>query len=537
MSERNAMTTLTRWVLAPQEARRRALGRRSPSPAFAAHEAGRATRCPQQFNVPGREGVRRQQPDRRDLRQRRRRRAARARSSTLPRARPSTRRASRAELEAALAQGRGRAARRARRLLRLHPRPGLRLRRRPHDLRARLHPGQGRGRPRARPRPARRRPPSTGVTVGGARRRSPASTRCAPPPPTAARAAARASPSRPLIAGGGALLVLAFVFALVDGDRAAADGDGRHPDDLPAGLAAGQRHRRLGDRQVPRSPWSAWRSRSTTRCWSWSAGARSASAARDRTRTPSSTPCSTPAGPSSSAARPSPSRCSRWSPCPVPFLRSIGIAGMLIPLVSVAVAVTLLPVVLATIGPRLDRPPRAPRRTAPAAAGRPGRASSSATAGPRPIPSTAVLARARRRRLHDPARQPAGRLAGPVGPGRAGLEQLEDSGIGTGPLSPFDSLVRSGDPAAVAPRARRRRRRPQRRRARGLAARRHRRSSRSSRPRTATRPAGRATLDRVRAATGLPADVVDRRRGRAERRLPRRGLRQLPARHRADRRA
>jgi RND superfamily putative drug exporter len=34
---------------------------------------------------------------------------------------------------------------------------------------------------------------------------------------------------------------------------------------------------------------------------------------------------------------------------PVPFLRSIGIAGMLIPLVSVAVAVTLLPVVLATL--------------------------------------------------------------------------------------------------------------------------------------------------------------------------------------------
>ena len=40
---------------------------------------------------------------------------------------------------------------------------------------------------------------------------------------------------------------------------------------------------------------------------------------------------------------------------PVPFLRSIGIAGMLIPLVSVAVAITLLPVVLATLGPRLDR--------------------------------------------------------------------------------------------------------------------------------------------------------------------------------------
>ena len=40
---------------------------------------------------------------------------------------------------------------------------------------------------------------------------------------------------------------------------------------------------------------------------------------------------------------------------PVPFLRSIGYAGMLIPLVSVLVAITMLPVVLDTIGPRLDR--------------------------------------------------------------------------------------------------------------------------------------------------------------------------------------
>ncbi|NUS09889.1 MAG: MMPL family transporter [Streptomyces sp.] len=40
---------------------------------------------------------------------------------------------------------------------------------------------------------------------------------------------------------------------------------------------------------------------------------------------------------------------------PVPFLRSIGFVGFFIPLTSIAVAVTLLPVLLATIGPRLDR--------------------------------------------------------------------------------------------------------------------------------------------------------------------------------------
>lgn len=41
---------------------------------------------------------------------------------------------------------------------------------------------------------------------------------------------------------------------------------------------------------------------------------------------------------------------------PLDFLRNIGSAGFLIPLVSVAVAVTLLPVLLVTIGPRLDWP-------------------------------------------------------------------------------------------------------------------------------------------------------------------------------------
>ena len=40
----------------------------------------------------------------------------------------------------------------------------------------------------------------------------------------------------------------------------------------------------------------------------------------------------------------------------VPFLRSIGLGGMLIPLSSVAVAITLLPVILATVGPKVDWP-------------------------------------------------------------------------------------------------------------------------------------------------------------------------------------
>jgi putative drug exporter of the RND superfamily len=41
---------------------------------------------------------------------------------------------------------------------------------------------------------------------------------------------------------------------------------------------------------------------------------------------------------------------------PVPFLRSMGLGGLLIPLVSVAAVLTLLPALLSSVGPRLDWP-------------------------------------------------------------------------------------------------------------------------------------------------------------------------------------
>ena len=134
---------------------------------------------------------------------------------------------------------------------------------------------------------------------------------------------------------------------------------------------------------------------------------------------------------------------------PVPALRSIGIAGLLIALVSVAVAITLLPVVLATVGPRLDWPRN--RRDA--------RASRGWSSWARMIvrhrwvaaaTSTAALVAlvlvASTIQLGNPR---ADSLA-QDGPARAGLEQLQSSGIGTGPLSPFDALVRSGDPDVIA---------------------------------------------------------------------------------------
>ena len=41
---------------------------------------------------------------------------------------------------------------------------------------------------------------------------------------------------------------------------------------------------------------------------------------------------------------------------PVPFMRSIGMGGALIPLASVLVTLTLTPAILGSIGPRVDWP-------------------------------------------------------------------------------------------------------------------------------------------------------------------------------------
>jgi putative drug exporter of the RND superfamily len=190
---------------------------------------------------------------------------------------------------------------------------------------------------------------------------------------------------------------------------------------------------------------------------------------------------------------------------PIPALRSIGIAGLLIALVSVAVAITLLPVVLATVGPRLDWPRN--RRDA--------RASRGWSAWARLVvrhrwvaaaTSTAVLVALVVAASSIQFGNPRADSLAQAGPARIGLEKLENSGIGTGPLSPFDALVRSGDPEAVA---------------NSLA---EVEGVRSAAAPTEWRrggtalvtiiptedgnsPAGRETLDRIR-ATSLPADVT-----------------------------
>ena len=66
---------------------------------------------------------------------------------------------------------------------------------------------------------------------------------------------------------------------------------------------------------------------------------------------------------------------------PLPFLRSVGYGGMLIPLISVIVAITLLPVVLAQARPAARLAARARRRQGQPLLDRAGRTSSCGAAG------------------------------------------------------------------------------------------------------------------------------------------------------------
>ena len=135
---------------------------------------------------------------------------------------------------------------------------------------------------------------------------------------------------------------------------------------------------------------------------------------------------------------------------PLPFLRSMGYGGMLIPLVSTLVAITLLPVVLAKAGQRLDWPHRrtddkASRmwtRWAEAVARRRWLA---AGAGMAVVLALALAATDLQLGTSD-----ADTMA-KSGDAKQGLVALEDAGIGEGSLLPHEILVEGRtDPNAVA---------------------------------------------------------------------------------------
>jgi RND superfamily putative drug exporter len=128
---------------------------------------------------------------------------------------------------------------------------------------------------------------------------------------------------------------------------------------------------------------------------------------------------------------------------PLPFLRSIGYAGMLIPLVSVVVAVTLLPVVLAKFGDRLDWPhkrsddqaSRAWTSWAETVVRRRGLAALLASAVLAALVIAATSLQPGTANLNTLSKQ---------GDARAGLTQLERSGIGAGALEPIEMLSSGG---------------------------------------------------------------------------------------------
>jgi RND superfamily putative drug exporter len=135
---------------------------------------------------------------------------------------------------------------------------------------------------------------------------------------------------------------------------------------------------------------------------------------------------------------------------PVPFLHSMGYGGMLIPLVSVAVAITLLPVVLAKFGARLDWPhrrtddkaSRAWTRWATSVARRRWLA---AGAGLAVLATLIIAATDLRLGIHD-----ADTLAR-SGAAKQALVALEGAGIGEGALLPYEILIEGNtDPMRVA---------------------------------------------------------------------------------------
>ena len=135
---------------------------------------------------------------------------------------------------------------------------------------------------------------------------------------------------------------------------------------------------------------------------------------------------------------------------PVPFLRSMGYGGMLIPLVSTVVAITLLPVVLSTLGPRLDWPhmrtdDKASRAWTRWAEAVQRRRWAAASAGLVTILALAGAALGLQLGASD-----ASTIA-KSGSAKTGLDTLERAGIGEGALAPHEILVEGGtQPAKVA---------------------------------------------------------------------------------------
>jgi putative drug exporter of the RND superfamily len=137
---------------------------------------------------------------------------------------------------------------------------------------------------------------------------------------------------------------------------------------------------------------------------------------------------------------------------PVPFLRSVGIGGMLIPLVSMVVTLTLLPVLLATVGQRVDWPRL--RKEAHASHGWTAWAHGVIRARwAAALAATLVLAALGVAALGMQIGEARADTLAKTGDAADGLAALERAGLPSGVLTPVEVLVPSGtDPAAAAAR-------------------------------------------------------------------------------------
>ncbi len=135
---------------------------------------------------------------------------------------------------------------------------------------------------------------------------------------------------------------------------------------------------------------------------------------------------------------------------PLPFLRSMGYGGLLIPLVATIVAITLLPVILATVGPRMDK--RGLRRLHNRTGTTFWLRWSRGIVKRRGL--AAVLALGILIALVAPVTDLHLGNADPdtiakAGPAKEALADLKDSGIGDGALAPVETLVAERDAAKV----------------------------------------------------------------------------------------
>ncbi|TMR02712.1 MMPL family transporter [Actinomadura soli] len=138
---------------------------------------------------------------------------------------------------------------------------------------------------------------------------------------------------------------------------------------------------------------------------------------------------------------------------PVEFLRSMAYGGVIIPGVSALATLTLLPVVLATMGPALDR--IAPRwRGDGARAGRAWTAWARRIVRfriPAALAALAVLGGLAFAALGMNLGEPHSGALAKSGPAYEGLAELRGAGVPTGVLTPVDVLLPPGaDPAAAA---------------------------------------------------------------------------------------